>query len=466
MSWKGRRVALVGLGISNVAVARYLTDKGAVITACDQKDQSSLGQRYQELSALGVEFQLGRGYLDNLERFEYLMLAPGVPIDLPPLVEARRRGVVLSSEMSLFFSECRAPIIGITGSAGKTTTTLLLAEILLASGVATHVGGNIGKPLLEQVDALSSHTWVLLELSSFQLQLLQRSPRIALMTNVSPNHLDVHGSMDEYVAAKKNIFRFQGPQDWLVLNYDNETTRLMSTGAPGQLVWFSRTKQPRRGACVIDQRVMISRAGHFEEVCHVPEIRLLGTHNLENVLAAVATADLVDCSAAVMHDVITSFAGVEHRLEFVQELDGVLFYNDSKATTPTGTMAALHSFSRPVVLIAGGYDKHLPFDEMAEVAIDKARAIILLGATQEKIAVAIHSAADRLGQDAPPISRARDLEEAVDLARAHAKAGDAVLLSPACASYDMFHSYEERGTQFREIVRSLVTPHVTTRPQR
>jgi len=464
VSWKGRRVALVGLGISNVAVARYLASKGALITACDQKSQSSLGQRYTELSALGVEFQLGPDYLGNLERFEYLMLAPGVPLSLPPLIEAERRGVVLSSEMNLFFSECRAPIIGITGSSGKTTTTLLLAEILTASGLATHVGGNIGRPLLEEVDALSSDTWVLLELSSFQLQLLQRSPQIALITNVSPNHLDVHRNMDEYIAAKKRVFQFQNPQDWLILNSDNRTTRLMGTEAVGQLAWFSRSKQPSRGACVIGERVMISRAGHLEEVCHVQDIRLLGAHNLENVLAAVTVADLTDCPSDIMHDVITSFSGVEHRLEFVQELDGVAFYNDSKATTPTGTIAALHSFSRPVVLIAGGYDKHLPFGEMAEVALGKTKAVVLLGATQEKIAAAIRDAADRMGRDAPPILQTHDLAGAVAMARRYADRGDAILLSPACASYDMFRSYEERGVQFREIVRTLVAPRITARP--
>ena len=464
MSWKGRRVALIGLGISNIAVARYLTKKGAIITACDQQDQHSLGRRYSDLAALGVEFQLGPSYLDNLDRFDCLILAPGVPLSLPPLIEATRRGIELSSEMSLFFAECRAPIIGVTGSSGKTTTTLLLAEILTASGHSVSVGGNIGKPLLEEVDSLTENTVVLLELSSFQLQLLQRSPAIALVTNVSPNHLDVHRSMDDYIVAKKRIFRFQTPQDWLVLNYDNDTTRRMSDEADSQVVWFSRSHQPRRGTCVIDDRVVVARAGHLQEVCQIQEIRLLGTHNLENVLAATAVADLMNCPPAVMHDVITSFSGVEHRLEFVQEIDGVAFYNDSKATTPSGTIAALRSFSRPVVLIAGGHDKQLPFDELAQVILEKAKAVVLLGATQEKIGAAIRRAADAAGQDPPPMSYERDLTEAVTTARGYAQSGDAVLLSPACASYDMFSSYEERGTRFREIVRSLVSSRIIARP--
>lgn len=464
MSWRGRRVALIGLGISNVAVAKYLTDKGAIITACDQQDQHSLGRRYTELAELGVDFQLGPGYLNNLERFECLMLAPGVPLGLPPVIEAARRGVEVSSEMSLFFSQCRAPIIGVTGSSGKTTTTLLLAEFLTASGHTVSVGGNIGKPLLEEVDTLTEDTWVLLELSSFQLQLLHRSPRIALVTNVTPNHLDVHGSMDEYIAAKKRIFEFQSSRDWLVLNYDNDTTRFMSDEAESQKAWFSRSQQPRRGACVIDDRVVVARAGHLQEICQVGEIRLMGTHNLENVLAAAAVADLIGCPPAAMHDVITTFSGVEHRLEFVQDIAGIAFYNDSKATTPAGAIAALRSFSRPVVLIAGGYDKQLPFDELALVILERAKAVVLFGATQEKIGAAIRLAAAAAGQNAPPISYERDLADAVTAAVGYAESGDAILLSPACASYDMFSDYQERGKQFREIVRSLISSRIIARP--
>ncbi|NMB45025.1 MAG: UDP-N-acetylmuramoyl-L-alanine--D-glutamate ligase, partial [Firmicutes bacterium] len=421
----------------------------------------ALGSRYDEFAQLGVGFQLGREYLEDLGRFEFLFVAPGVPKNLPEIVLAQRNGTILSSEMNLFFEECQARIIGITGSSGKTTTTTLVAELLSASGFSVRVGGNIGEPLLEEVEAIGADTWVVLELSSFQLQLLQRSPEIALVTNVSPNHLDIHPDMDDYIDAKKRIYKYQNPRDWLVVNADNEITRAMAEEAAGQVAWFSRLDQPRRGAYVVDDRVMLTREDHLVEVCHINEIRLLGDHNVENILGAVAVADLVGCGPEAMHDVITSFAGVAHRLEFVQETDGIRYYNDSKATTPTGTIAALHSFDQPLILIAGGYDKHLPFDEMAEVVIDQAKVVVLLGDTRDQIAKAIEDAGTER-QQLPLVFKVKDMAEAVACARNHAEKGDAVLLSPACASYDMFRSFEERGDEFRRIVQSIATQRIPT----
>jgi UDP-N-acetylmuramoylalanine--D-glutamate ligase len=464
MQWKAKRVAVIGLGLSNMAVCRHLVSEGALVTACDQKEAAALGERYRELAALGVQFQLGRNYLHQLDRFDCLFLAPGVPKNLPAFVAARHAGVAFSSEVNLFFDLCRSPIIGITGSSGKTTTTTLIGEILKAAGYPARIGGNIGRPLLEEAAELDSTTWVVLELSSFQLELLHRSPHIALVTNVTPNHLDIHSTMSEYIAAKKNIFRFQGSGDWLLLNADCDITREMAGEAPGQVAWFSRCRRTARGACQVDGRVMVARPNSLLEVCRADEVRLLGQHNLENILAAVAVGDLAGCSAGAMRDVVTSFTGVAHRLELVREAEGVAYYNDSKATTPAGAMAALQSFDQPVVLIAGGYDKQLPFDELAGVILRKVKAVVLLGATREKIAASIAAAAGSAGVAGPPIRMVTTLEEAVAAAKGMAVAGDVVLLSPASASYDMFTSFEERGSLFREIVRSLTEVETPVRP--
>ncbi|HHT28364.1 MAG TPA: UDP-N-acetylmuramoyl-L-alanine--D-glutamate ligase [Firmicutes bacterium] len=465
MRWEGKHVALIGLGISNMAVARYLVANGAIVTACDQKSAAELGARYVELTKLHVEFQLGPGYLANLERFDALFLTPGVPKHLPELRQAQAAGVLFSSEMNLFFDICRAHIIGITGSSGKTTTTTLLGELLSAADYSTHVGGNIGRPLVEVAGELEQHSWAVMELSSFQLELLQRSPEIALITNITPNHLDIHLSMDDYIQAKSHVFTYQHPDDWAVFNYDNETTRRLAAKAPGRVAWFSRKQVVDRGACVIDQRIMIANGGTLSQVCHTDEIKLMGQHNVENVLAAIAVADLVGCSIGAMRDVVTSFTGVEHRLELVRTADGIAYYNDSKATTPAGTIAALNAFNRPVVLIAGGYDKNLPFDELASTVVQKAKHVVLLGATSDKIASAVvaASATTVAGTLIPQIEFAASLEEAVILAKAVAVPGDVILLSPACASYDMYSNFEERGRHFREIVGRLTEAETPTR---
>jgi UDP-N-acetylmuramoylalanine--D-glutamate ligase len=464
MQWRDKQVALIGLGISNMAVARYLTAVGAKVTACDQKNAAELGARYDELVRLQVQFQLGPGYLENLERFDTLFLTPGVPKQLPAFQRAHAAGVSFSSEMNLFFDICRAHIIGITGSSGKTTTTSLLGEMLSAAGYGAHVGGNIGRPLVEIGSELEPRSWAVMELSSFQLELLKRSPEIALITNVTPNHLDIHPTMEDYIQAKSHIFAYQRKDDWAVFNYDNPITRQLAAKAPGRVAWFSRQQPVACGACVVDQRIMIALEGTMSQVCHIDEIKLMGQHNVENVLAAITIAALVGCSIGSMHDVVTSFTGVEHRLELVRSAEGISYYNDSKATTPAGAIAALNAFSQPVVLIAGGYDKHLPFDELAPVILQKTKHVVLLGATSDKIAAAIAAAAEMtVGERLPEIEYAKSLDEAVTLAKAAAAPGDVVLLSPACASYDMFNNFEERGHLFRELVCHLTEAETPAR---
>lgn len=467
MTWNGREVAVIGLGLSNTALIRYLVRQGARVTGCDRLTAERLGPRYEQLRALGIRFQLGEGYLDDLDRFHMLFVTPGMRKDLPELVAARKKGVRISSETELFLSLCRARTIGITGSSGKTTTTTLVGEILAAAGYDVVVGGNIGRPLIDEVDRLHEGQWVVLELSSFQLETVTRSPNIAVVTNIAPNHLDVHGNMSAYVKAKKRIYRFQEPNDWLVLNHEDAWADEMELEAPGNVRRFSRAGSVVQGAFVDGERIVLARSAQrrrtLEQVCSVRDIRLLGEHNVENVLAAVTVADLCGVRLSTVRDVVSSFTGVRHRLELVREAMGVKYYNDSIATTPERAAAGIRAFSQPVILIAGGYDKGLGFEELA-VAICEGpvKAVITMGDTAESIAEAIR-ACGRGRQ--PQVERAPDFDAAVRRAHALAAAGDVVLLSPGCASYGMFRNFEERGERFQQLVLELTEQAVSAPPR-
>lgn len=461
MRWSGKHVSVVGLGKSNVALIRYLVRHGAFVTARDRKTPEELGAVFSELNALGVDFRLGPGYLEDLSGAEALFLTPGIPKDLPEILEAKAAGVPLSSEINLFFERCRAPVVAVTGSSGKTTTTTLIGSILEASGLKVHVGGNIGRPLIEIVDEIEESAVAVLELSSFQLELLETSPQVAVVTNITPNHLDVHRTMEAYIDAKRRIYSYQRRQDAVVFNRDDPTTRKMAKEARGRVLWFSRRGEVENGAFIGDGRVILTRSGRGDrsliDVCAVSDIKLRGEHNLENVLAACAVGHLFGVTAGTMREVITSFTGVAHRLELVREADGVRYYNDSVATSPARAVAGLRSFDEPLLLIAGGYDKCLPFDEFAEVVVEKARMVFLIGQAAPTIQIAIEAAAERLGR-APQVWRCRDLDHAVRMAHDYARPGDVVLLSPACASYDSFQNFEQRGERFRKVVH-ILTEH-------
>lgn len=466
MHWAGKEISVVGLGKSNLALTRYLTHKGAVVTARDKKVAQELGPIYAELEMLGVQFQLGEGYLDHLDRADAVFLTPGMKKDFPQIQAARRKGVLITSEIDLLMQLCRAPIVGITGSNGKTTTTTLTGALLEAAGLKVYVGGNIGTPLIERVDDIPERAVVVLELSSFQLELATTSPRIAVVTNLAPNHLDIHGTMNAYVDAKRRIFRYQNSDDLLVLNRDNSFTRDMAESADARVAWFSRTEEVNSGAFISDGRVVIAREGSsgrtLIDVCGVEDIPLLGAHNLENVLASCAVAAFFGATAGTMREVITSFTGVAHRLELVREAKGVSYYNDSIATSPSRAMAGLLAFDRPIHLIAGGYDKLLPFDEFAKSVSERCSTLFLMGETAEKIERAVQAVAkDRRG---PRIVRCDTLEDAVYQASRAANPGDVVLLSPACASYDMFPNFEVRGEKFRKAVHRVTeqeSPHAS-----
>lgn len=461
MHLEGKKVAVVGLGVSNLALARFLVRQGARVTLLDQKPARELGERLQEVAQWPVRTVLGPGYLDVLsEGFDVVFLTPGMPKHLPQVEEARRRGAVVSGEIPLFLELCPAPVVGITGSAGKTTTSTLVARMLEASGYRVYLGGNIGAPLIDRVHEIPPSARVVLEISSFQLELTERSPHVGVLLNLFPDHMDVHSSWDEYVAAKRRIFLHQTPQDYVVLNAEDDVVASQAEDARGKVLFFGEQGPFPRGAWVEGQgegRKLVLRLPREEAapVCPVAALRLVGRHNLLNALAAATAAGLVGGQRAAMAQVLGSFTGIPHRLERVAEVDGVLYVNDSIATTPDRTLAALASLPGPLILIAGGYDKKLDFAGFARGVLGKVRDLILLGATAPRIRLAVEQAAAETGLPGPGLHEVAGMAEAVELARFLARPGDTVLLSPACASFGLFRNYEERGAVFRELVHRL-----------
>ncbi len=460
----GKRAAVVGIGVTNVPLIRFLAGRGVRVTACDQKGADALATEIDSLAGLGVSYLLGPGYLGSLAGFDIVYLSPGVNPGQPEIETARAAGAAISSEIDLVLRLSSAQAVGVTGSSGKTTTTTLIGLMLREDARRNHpdrqvlVGGNIGAPLIERVLTVGPGDLIVLELSSFQLKPLQISPNVAAVLNITPNHLDVHPSMDDYVRSKENIVRHQTEQDWAVFGVDNEISRTMAQRAPGQTLLFSAAHSVPRGAFLDGDRLVMRPAqadGNAEgdvEVARRSDISIPGIHNVQNALAAMAVCSAVGAQPDAMRDAIAAFTGVEHRLEPAGEIDGVIYVNDSIATTPSRTMAALSAMERPIVLIAGGYDKHLPFDEMAQLALGKVIAVALVGVTADKIERAFAEAAQRAGVEPPDIIRAGAFREAVEAARDAARPGDVVLLSPACASYGLFRNFEERGRAFKELV--------------
>ena len=447
---KEKRVTVIGIGVSNTPLIRLLRENDIDVTACDRTPREEMADRAEELEALGAKLVLGPDYLDNLQA-DVVFRTPGMRPDHPALVKAAEQGSVITSEMEVFFEVCPAPIIAVTGSDGKTTTTTLIAEMLRSCGYQVWLGGNIGKPLLSEVPKMDPDDFAVVELSSFQLMSMRRSPAIAVVTNLSPNHLDVHKSMDEYVEAKENIYRWQGPEDLLVINRDNEITRSFAAKAQGRVRQFSR--QETADVWLRDGVIMSDLGGRVRPVLPTQKILIPGIHNVENYMAAIAAVeDFVD--DGVIRTFAASFKGVEHRIELVREKDGVKYYNDSIGTSPTRTIAGLNSFGQKVILIAGGYDKHIPFTPLGPVICEKVKALVLTGDTAEKIRDAVTAAAD-YQPGAPEIRMIDDFAEAVKTASELAQPGDVVLLSPACAAFDRFKNFAVRGQFFKKLVNEL-----------
>ena len=450
---KGKKVAFIGAGVSHKTLIREFVELGAHVTLCDQKKSvEDFGDYAATIKELGIDLSLGENYLDGFKGQDIIMRTPGfVGYFEKPLQDAMAAGTMVTSEVELFFQFCPCEIVAVTGSDGKTTTTTIIAEFLKEAGRNVYVGGNIGKPLLPDVADMVEEDFAVLELSSFQLMTMDRSPRIAVMTNLSPNHLDVHKSMEEYIDAKKNIFLHQDEKGLLVVNADNDITRSFAGEAQGRVALFSRVSQPARGAFLRDGVIWVRNEMHERPVLPVADILLPGTHNVENYMAAITALDGI-VPDSVVRTFAQKFAGVEHRIELVRTLGGVKYYNDSIGTSPT--IAGLRSFHQKVILIAGGYDKHIPFDVLGPEVTDHVKELFLTGDTAQKIKAAVEAAPD-YSPDALPIHVIDDFTEAVLAAHKAAGPGDVVILSPACASFDKFKNFMERGAAFKKIIYEL-----------
>lgn len=460
-SFYDRRVTIIGMAREGTALARFLARGGAKVTVSDTKGIAELADEIGQLAGLPIQCVL-RGHPPDILNTDVVFVSPGVPREVPILRQAAAQGLPLSSETELLFDLCPAPIIGITGSSGKTTTTTLIGEMLKADRRRKiWVGGNIGKPLIENVETMRPDDWVVLELSSFQLEPLRQSPHIAVLTNVRPNHLDRHASYEAYKEAKSHILRFQSADDVAVLNWDDPESRGLATLTQGRIRWFSRLERLSEGTFVdAEGTITVHRGDETLRVCSVEQVALPGDHNLENLLAAVSVAAAVGVSGAAMARVATSFRGVEHRLELVREHRGVRWINDSIATSPDRTVAALRAFARDsqrIILLAGGRDKHLPLDEMAREIMAHVKHLVLFGESApliQQAVEAVRSQANGSGREVV-VTVCRTLEEAVAVADEVAESGDVVLLSPSGTSFDVFKDFEARGQRFKELVRAL-----------
>lgn len=445
----GKKVGVLGIGVSNQPLIQFLVQLGAEVTAFDKKTESELGEVIENLRSKGVKFELGENYLNRLEGFDVIFKTPGMRIDIPALVKAKESGAYITSEMEEFVRYCPAKVYAVTGSDGKTTTTTIIYNLLEKQGYTTWVGGNIGTPLFSKIEEIKEDHKVVLELSSFQLMTMDTSPEVAVVTNLSPNHLDMHKGMEEYVDSKKNIFKYQSDKDILILNRENDITYSFKDEAKGKVKLFSSKREIKDGAYLKDSILYVKG----EAICTREDIAIKGMHNVENYLAAfLATRD--DVSKEVMTNLVKTFTGVDHRCQLIREVHDVKYYNDSIASSPTRTIASIKSFEKPVILLAGGYDKKIPFEPLAEEGNPYIKEIIIMGATKEKIRKVFEDLKANKGINVP-FHIVNSLEEAVIKARDIAEAGDYVVLSPACASFDAFPNFEVRGNKFKELVNNL-----------
>lgn len=449
----GRRVLVIGFARQGQALVRWLPMIGADVTVTDLRTAEQIGLDEDDFPR--VRFALG-GHPDGLlDRTDVVCVSGGVPLESPLVLAAIGRGIPITNDAQLFMERCPAPVLGITGSAGKTTTTTLVGEIMKRAGFTTWVGGNIGNVLLDVMMGIRPDHRVVMELSSFQLELMYTSPALGMVLNVTPNHLDRHGTMENYLRAKANLIAHQSGDDVAVLGRDDPGSRSLETLVSGDLLWFSRREMVPDGAFMAGQRLVVagraSPDGEPRIICEVGDIPLRGDHNVLNVLAACAITGAAGVAPEVMTEAIRDFKPVIHRLETVRVVDGVTYVNDSIATAPERVVAALRSYQEPLVLLAGGADKKLPWDEMVLLALHKCRHIVAFGRDGDIVVNAVK----RLGGSPALVTRVQTLDEAVSAARAVAQAGDVVLLSPGGTSYDAYLDFAERGEHFRRLVMAL-----------
>lgn len=449
---KNKKVGILGLGEENVALARYLDKIGAIITICDQKGRAELSEYFQRINDIKADYRLGSDYLDNLDDFEIIFRTPGLPYLNEKIQKAKENGVIVLSEIKYFFENCPSPIIGITGTKGKGTTSTLIGNILENAFKKEHrivyLAGNIGNPPIEFLDKLTQQDIVVLELSSFQLQDLNISPHIAVVLDIKVDHLDVHKDSAEYISAKSNIVRYQNKKDYAVINADYLTSFEFSLLSDGETFWISRRKSVDEGAFVDSNGDIILRIYRKDyKICNKNEVILRGEHNLENICAAITASYLAGADIEAIKESVKEFAGLEHRLEFVGEINGVKYYNDSFSTTPDTAIAAIQSFSEPIILIAGGSEKNANYKELGEaISESNVKTAILIGKTGPRIKNEIKNKKIKI------IVACQNLDNVIDAVKKEAKSGDVVLLSPASASFDWFKNYKDRGNQFKDAV--------------
>ena len=453
-SLKGKKVALCGLGVSNLPLVNLFYDKKIDLTICDSRKKEDLLDMLEKIKGKSIRLRLGEDYLKNLD-VDVIFRTPGLKFYKEELIDARERGIVVTSEMEVFFDLCPCKIVAITGSDGKTTTTTIISEMLKAEGKRVFLGGNIGSPLLPKIEAIEEDDVAVVELSSFQLISMRKGPDIAVITNISPNHLDIHKDMAEYIDAKKNIISHQNAFSLAVLNEDNETTKRLETYVRGRKRFFSRKNELKNGAYINDHgNIYMSVNGDKTYIMNKKDIKLPGNHNIENYLAAISAlwGYVKPCN---MIKVAKNFGGVEHRIEFVREVNKVKYYNDSIASSPTRVIRGILSlYDKKIILISGGYDKKIPFDELGPVVVDKVKLLILMGQTADKIYDSVVNSS-HYDKGKPEIIKVKNMEEAVNIAYKSAKEGDIVSMSPACASFDAYRNFMDRGNHFKNLVNKL-----------
>jgi UDP-N-acetylmuramoylalanine--D-glutamate ligase len=458
MELKNKRVLVVGLARTGVATALFCAQRGAIVTATESRTETEIGEAVARIRVAGVSVELGGHHEETFVQQDLIVPSPGVPADFALLLKAKSAGVTIWSEIELAYRFLQGPLIGITGSNGKTTTTALIEHILRNAGFPTILAGNIGTPLISRVADSKKNTLTVVELSSFQLELIETfRPNISLLLNITPDHLDRHHTLESYAAAKARIFENQTEDDAAILNADDAATTPHAPKRP-RVYWFSRKRRVAEGAYLHGEDLVFRQDGTEETIIKRGEIPLVGGHNLENVLAAIVASRLAGALAPAVAKGIRSFAGVEHRLEFVAEIHGVRYYNDSKATNVDATLKALEAFAGRVLIILGGKDKDSDYTVLRKPLSEKAILALLIGAAAEKI--------DRQISGSVAIDRAETLEQAVETASRTAHSGDVVLLAPACASFDQFKNYEHRGRVFKDLVRQLEVRAAVTMPEK
>ena len=453
---RGKKVAFIGAGVSHKTLIEEFVGLGAEVTLCDKKKSvEEFGEYADTIRRLGIHLSLGENYMDGFKGQDIILRTPGFEFYQKPLQDAIAAGTMVTSEVELFFDFCPCEIVAVTGSDGKTTTTTLISEFFKAAGRRVHLGGNIGAALLPMLPDVSPDDVAVVELSSFQLISMRKSPKVAVVTNVTPNHLDHHKDMQEYIDAKRNILIHQVPPCRAVLGYENDITRAMKADCKGEQVWFTRLRETDNGAFLrSDGMLCMAEHGVVTPFLAQKDVKLRGLHNIENLLAAAA-AVWGQVPVEAIQKVGSTFTGVEHRIEPVRVLDGVTYYNDSIATSPTRVISGMLSlFPQKILLIAGGYDKHIPFEPLGPAVCEKVKTLILLGDTAQKIQDAVQ-AAPQYQEGCPEILRVDNMEQAVAAAAAHAQPGDIVSLSPACAAFDLYPNFEVRGRHYKDIVNGL-----------